>query len=241
MKIQWNLHRMRIYAALAILPLLLSTGHAMAGVLAYQSQSAFNAALAGKSFNVSNFDAIAANTSYSSGTGPAGSGFSLTLGGPDAGSALPAVANQFWTTSGSNYLGLNNSDTALEAGDTLTFNFATPVRGFGLYVIGDSDLGAGDVGLTANGVQVATGTTADMTDGNGSFAFFIGLASDDASLLSSITLNVLDPSNTRFLAISLDDVALVSDQGGTGVPEPAAIPLLALGAVVMSRRLRKRA
>ncbi len=49
--------------------------------------------------------------------------FLAPLWGLDAPTMTPTVSNQFWTTSGTQYLGLDNPDTAFEQGDSLTFNF----------------------------------------------------------------------------------------------------------------------
>lgn len=201
-----------------------------AAFVGYQSQASFDAAIAGLSPTTTNFDALAAGTMFAPGTGPVGSGFTMTLSGLDAPALMPTVGNQFWTTSGSNYLGLDNGDTAFEVGDSVTFTFASPVKGFGLFAVGGQDVIAGDVGLTTGSTSIANGATADQMDGNGSFAFFIGLVSNDSTLIDSVTLNVLTPASARLLPISLDDITLASSQGiGQPVPEPGSLMLMLLG------------
>ena len=113
-----------------------------AAVVGYQSQATFNAAISGWTSISTDFESVSVATTYAAGTGPSGSGFTLVLSGPDAPSQLPAVANLFWTTSGTHYLGLDNPDTAFEAGDSLTFNFATAMQAFGLFIVGGSDVPA---------------------------------------------------------------------------------------------------
>jgi len=168
-------------------------------------------------------------------TGPAGSGFTLTLSGPDSPAYLPTIGNQFWTTSGANYLGLNNPDTAFETGDAVTFSFNGPVNGFGLFVIGTGDVGGGDITLTSGATSVSNAAVADFTDGNGDYAFYIGLV-DNLNTFNSVTLSVLNPLSERLLPIDVDDVTLatISSQHGPSVPEPGSLALLLLGATLFS-------
>lgn len=230
------LHGKLAAAAFALAAGVCAPAHAT--LVGYQSQALFNGAIAGWSTSSVDFDAIAPGTSYPAGTGPAG--LSLTLAGPSAGAGLaPTVSQQFWTTSSFNYLGLDNPDSAFDAGDSLTISFAAPVQAFGLFIIGTQDIGEGDITLASGGAAVGNAASAALTDGNGSFAFFLGLVSDDAGTFSSVTLNNLDPGSTRLLGIALDDFILALDDGGTNVPEPAGVALLLLGALVWRIQARR--
>ncbi|WP_394780949.1 PEP-CTERM sorting domain-containing protein [Undibacterium sp.] len=209
---------------------------ASAAVIGFQSQAAFNAAASGWASTTTNFDSVpAGSTSYAAGTGPAGSGFTMTLGGSDAGSFVPAVGNQYWTTSGSNYLGLNNGDTAFEQGDTLTFNFTSAVRAFGFYVVGTEDVSAGDYSLTTGGSSVNNpDKAAAQTDGNGSFAYFLGFVADGVGEgFTSVSFSVADHGLRFNLPTSLDDIivaAVPPDTGNPGtVPEPGSVALMLAG------------
>lgn len=214
---------------------------AHASLVGYQNQAAFLAAIAGWSSNTSNFDALAAGTLYADGSGPVGSGFSLSLTGPDAPSLLPAVADQFWTTSASHYLGLNNPDTALEAGDSLSFSFATAQQAFGLFIIGTSDIGAADISLTSGSDSVFNGGLAELTDGSGSYAYFLGFVSSDATGFSSVTLHDLTLSDPRLLNIAVDDVVLAINDGDghVAVPEPATLALTLIGLGLLGAASRR--
>jgi len=217
---------------------------AVAALSAYQNQATFNTAITGLSATTTNFDSLAPGTSYAPGSGPAGSGFTvgLTAGSISAGFNLPTVGNTFWTTSGANYLGLDNPDSAFESGDELVFSFLSPVRGFGLYVVGGHDLldiQAGAVTLTVNGATVATPSTDYLASGNGDYAFFLGFATDDGSTFSSATLTVGDGSGV--IPVTVDDVTLARTRnGGNTVPEPGSLLLVATAIGAASASLRAR-
>jgi hypothetical protein len=211
---------------------------ANATLIGYQSQAAFNAAISGWTTTSTNFESVPAGTGYSAGTGPAGSGFTLTLSGPDAPGLIPTVANLFWSTSGTHYLGLDNSDTAFEAGDSLTINFGTAMQAFGLFVIGTSDIGAGDISLVTGASSVLNGAVADMSDGNGSFAYFLGFVSDDGGTFNSIVLNDLTLSSARLLNIAVDDIVLALNNPPAVIPEPGTLVLMLMGLLALGTRIR---
>lgn len=216
---------------------------ALAALATYQAQGNFNAAIAGLTATTTNFDSLAPGTNYPPGSGPAGSGFTvgLTAGSASSGFNLPTVGSTFWTTSGTNYLGLDNPDTAFESGDELVFSFLSPVRGFGLYVVGGRDLldiQAGAVTLTVNGATLAISSTDYLASGNGDYAFFLGFATDDGSTFSSATLTVGDGSGV--IPVTVDDVTLARTRdGGNTVPEPGSLLLVATAIGAASLRARR--
>ncbi|WP_374480193.1 PEP-CTERM sorting domain-containing protein [Zoogloea sp.] len=219
---------------------------AVAALSTYQNQATFSTAITGLTATTTNFDSLAPGTSYAPGSGPAGSGFTvgLTAGSVSSGFNLPTVGNTFWTTSGTNYLGLDNPDSAFESGDELVFSFLSPVRGFGLYVVGGHDLldlQAGAVTLTVNGSTVAISSTDYLASGNGDYAFFLGFATDDGSTFNSATLTVGDGSGV--IPVTVDDVTLArTRKGGNAVPEPGTLLLVstAIGAAWQRARSRRR-
>lgn len=233
-------------AAMALLLAVSVDAHA--GLMGYQSRAAFDAATAGWSATATDFESEALGTTYAADTGPAGSGFTLRYASGSASGLVPAVSDLYWTTSGGNHLGLNNSDGAFEAGDSLTFNFTSGMHAFGLYVIGTSDIGAGDITLTSGAASVTNAASFDLEDGFGSYAYFLGFVSNDANTFSSVTLNNLTPGDQRLLEIAVDDVVLALDNGGSGnpgngVPEPGTLALslaglLAFGALARRRTIR---
>lgn len=228
-----TLSRLGRCLGLACAGLLAQAAHA--GPVGYQDQAAFGAAIAGWTSHTTDFEAQAAGTTYAAGTGPAGAGFTLTLSGPSAASNVPTVNDAFWTTSGTHYLGLDNFDTAFEAGDALTIQFATPVRAFGLWVIGTQDLGPGDIALGLAGTSISNGSSF-VTDGFGSYAYFLGLVTDDSAGFSSLTLSDLTPGSTRLLNIAADDFISAAPGRGTPVPEPASLALVLLGLLALAAR-----
>jgi hypothetical protein len=228
----------RAICAASVGAALLASGSAHAALVGYQSQSAFNTAIAGWTTTSTNFEAETVGTTYAAGAGPAASGFTLGLTGGSAGSNLPAVNNTFWTTSGTHYLGLDNPDTALQAGDSLTFSFTAPVHGFGLFVIGSADLWPGDMRLTAGAFDVTNSGTPDFTSGAGDYAYFLGLVSDNAGLFSSVTLDYALLGVGDLLPVAIDDVVLAVNDGGTGhtVPEPGTLGLMLAGLLALGAR-----
>lgn len=235
-----GIHTLKRLSAAAAIGLLMAMP-AHAGIIGYQSQIAFNAAISGWSTIATDFDGLVAGDTYAMGAGPAGSGFTLTLGGGSAGSNLPAVGTGLWTTSGDNYLGLDNFDTALEAGDSLTFTFVNAQHAFGLYVIGGRDVRAGDMRLTTGSDFVVNSSTADLFSGVGDFAYFIGLVSD-AGAFSSVTLDYATLAIGGSLPIAIDDVVLALNDGNGGnnrVPEPGTLALMAAGLLALCLRARQ--
>lgn len=215
---------------------------AAAALVTYQAQGNFNAAIAGLTAINTDFDGIAPGTGYPPGSGPAGSGFTvgLTAGSVSSGFNLPTVGSTFWTTSGTNYLGLDNPDTAFESGDELVFSFLSPVRGFGLYVVGGRDLldiQAGAVTLTVDGATLAISSIDYLASGNGDYAFFLGFVTTDGSTFSSATLTVGDGSGV--IPVTVDDVTLArTPDDGTRVPEPGTLLLVSTALGAAARRAR---
>ena len=126
----------------------LCCGLAQAAVVTYSTQASFIAAATGLGTqHLSNFDSSPTGTAYADGSGPPGSGFTMTST-TFAPANTPSVQDQFWTTSGTHYLGLDNSDTQFSNGDSLSFALSGSVRAFGLYVIGaTNDIQAGDLAV----------------------------------------------------------------------------------------------
>nr|WP_315239562.1 PEP-CTERM sorting domain-containing protein [uncultured Albidiferax sp.] len=226
------------------LGLLCGMGSALAAVAfdTYQTQSGFVAAssIVG-STQTTNFEAVPLNTLYASGTGPGG----FTLSASASGST-PQVRNSLsdgtplWTTSGTQFLGLNNNDAQFLGGDVLNIHFLAPVFGFGLYVITGADTLAGDLALSSAYGTVLNSGVADQTDGNGSYAYYLGMVA--SASFSDVTLTFGDGS--FFFASAVDDIALVSGVPGGGgnntVPEPSTLALLGLAGVLMAAQRRRQ-
>lgn len=217
----------RIMAALACAVAM--GGGAQAAVTGYTDKAAFDAAIAGLSdLQVVDFEGVAAGTTFPSGTGTGGLAFGYTIAGQTV-----QVASTFGTTSGTNYLGLDNPDTAFNLGDSLTIDFGRTVHAAGLYVIAGADALAGDFELsTLNGVVLNSGVPDTLvSDGRG---FWLGLVeSDPTQGFSSAVLRGV-PAGSAFLAFTVDDI----HSAVSAVPEPGtwALMLLGVGALALRRR-----
>ena len=225
--------KLRPLAAVGLLAAWLSLGgSAHAALTAFTSKAAFDAAAAGlAAAQTVDFEAVPAGTTFASGTGTGGLTFFYVISGP----STLQVSNVFGTTSGTNYLGLDNPDTAFYLGDSFTIDFNRAVVAVGLYVIAGSDAQAGDIGLSVAGGSVFNSATADVLVSDGQ-AFFLGLIeSDFGSSFTSATLAGTFTPNA-FLAFTVDDITSAI----APVPEPETWLLLLAGLGAISARARRR-
>ena len=194
----------------------------------YQSESDFAAAIAGLSgVQTVDFESVATGTTFASGSGTGGLTFTYAI----AGQTLQ-VSSTFGTTSGTQYLGLDNPDTAFYLGDSFTINFGRSVAAAGLYLIAGNDAEPGDLELSTASASVFNGSTpVDLVDGK---AYFIGLV--DPAGFDSITITGV-PSGDAFLPFSADDItSAVSSVPEPGMPVSMLAGLGLLG-VLARRRL----
>jgi len=218
-----------LFAALA---LLVFPGASHGAVSAYTSQSSFLAATAGDlQPQTVNFDNLPALTLFPSGSGTGGLTFSYAL----SGTPVPTlqVDTGFSTTSGSNYLGLNNGNGAFYTGtqDGFTIQFNHPVNAVGLYVIAGGGVAAGDFTLTLAQGSVSNSGVPDVVFADGSTAFYLGLVSSGSNAsFSSATLSSGTPTS-QFYAFNVDDIS----SAVSPVPEPASVWLMVLGLGLLSR------
>ena len=213
--------------AAAVMGFLLISGSATAALMSFTSKAAFDAAIVVLSgVQTVNFDSVPAGTTFPTGTGTAGITFTYAIAGP----STLQVSNTFGTTSGSNYLGLDNPDTAFYLGDSFTINFGHTVHAIGLYLIAGNDAQAGDMLLSVAGGSVGNSAFPDTLVSDGQ-AFYVGLLETDPALgFNSATISgVL--SGDAFLAFTVDDITF---DGGRAVPEPGTRGLLLLGLAALS-------
>jgi hypothetical protein len=225
--------KLRRLAGLSLVTAWLSvSGSAHGAVSTFTTKAAFDAAIAGLSaIQTVDFDAVASGTTFASGTGTGGLTFSYSIAGP----SMLQVSSTFGTTSGTNYLGLDNPDTAFFLGDSFTINFNRTVRAVGLYVIAGNDAQAGDMQLSIAGGSVFNSAMADILVSDGQ-AFYLGLVESDAgSGFSSATLaGTVTPG--AFLAFTVDDIT----SAVSAVPEPASWLLMLAGIALLSATPRRR-
>jgi len=225
--------KLRPLAAAGLLAAWLSLGGAAhAALTAFTSKAAFDAAVAGLSALQSvDFEAVPAGTTFASGTGTGGLTFFYVISGP----STLQVADTFGTTSGTNYLGLDNPDTAFYLGDSFTIDFNRAVVAVGLYVIAGNDAQAGDIGLSVANGSVFNSAIADVPVSDGQ-AFFLGLVESDfgSSFTSATLAGTFTPG--AFLAFTVDDISSAI----APVPEPETWLLLLAGLGAASARARRR-
>jgi hypothetical protein len=228
---------MKNSVAIAIFSAVVAATPAQAAVIPFTSKAAFDAAIAGfTSSQTVDFESVAAGTTFPSGTGTGGLTFTYSIDG-----LLLQVSDTFGTTSGSNYLGLNNPDTAFSLGDSFTINFNQTVNAVGLYAIAGSDAQAGDIKLSAGGGSVTNSAIADTTVSDGE-AFFLGLVETDLTLgfTSAIVEGILPASGNAFLAFTVDDISIAGDLAVSQVPEPGIWSLMLAGFGLLAWRRRPR-
>jgi hypothetical protein len=222
----------RLAASAATAALIWAAAPAQAAVTGFTSKTAFDAAIAGMSATQTvDFESVLSGTTFASGTGTGGLTFVYTIAGP----STLQVSSTFGTTSGSNYLGLDNSDTAFYLGDSVTIAFNRTVHAVGLYVIAGNDAQAGDMVLSIAGGSIGNSAAADTLVSDGQ-AFYLGLVESNISAgFNSATLSGTFTPNA-FLAFSADDIT----SAVSAVPEPQSWGLMLGGLGVLSLIARRR-
>jgi len=225
-------------AAVALSSLLSAT--ASATTVAYTDKSSYDAATAAlTATQLENFDGIPENTQYPSGSGPAPLTFTYSIPG-----YLLTVNSGFETTSGTNFLGLNNAsltfgDKAFNLGDSFTISFGRTVNAVGLYLVAGDDAMPGDLELSTSTGPVFNGSNPlIITPGNN--AFFLGLVeTDPLHGFTSATVRGIVPQDApgAFLAFTADDIT----SAAAPVPEPGSWILMLAGlGIAAAGGLRRR-
>jgi hypothetical protein len=203
---------------------------ANAALSSFTSKAAFDVAISSLSSPQSvDFESELAGTTLASGTGTSGLTFLYSIVGP----STLQVSNTFGTTSGSNYLGLDNADTAFYLGDSFTIDFNRTVHAVGLYVIAGSDAQAGDMNLSVAGGSVSNSAVPDVLVSDGR-AFYLGLVESDPGLgfTQATVSGVVTPG--AFLAFTVDDIT------SAVLPEPSSGGLMLVGLGALSALRRRR-
>ncbi|MEO3715671.1 MULTISPECIES: PEP-CTERM sorting domain-containing protein [Roseateles] len=217
----------------AVLPTLLLglAGAAQAALVGSTSLVSFNTASAGLgSQSLVDFES------------PPPGGFSVS--GSTAVGLAPSVRNQagLWNPSGTHFLGVDDAGNLdqFSSGDTLTFTFSSALRAFGLYVVAGGDVIEGDLTLSIGGTVLSNGPQSGaLTDGAGSYAYFMGFVAGDAGdAFNSITLK---SNGDFFFVFDVDDLRFTPAGKASDVPEPQALSLALLAACAAGAASRRKA
>ncbi|MBK1704176.1 hypothetical protein [Halochromatium glycolicum] len=209
---------------------------ARAAPVFYNESSAFFTAISDAeprlgSLSIIDFDDVNAGASIQEGSVFGGVRFrSNTIDGL-------VVTDHFQTTSGLNYLGLDDGfSNEFRSGDELRFGFPDPVLAFALSIIGSpSGLLANDLQLVAAGGNVFNLGTPERVFQDGGELFFLGVIAPEAFSAAQL-ISFGDPTDP-FFNFNIDDVTTVA------VPLPPTLALFGLGLVGLGalRRIRPTA
>ena len=199
-----------------------------AATITYTNESAFLTALPGAASTL-DFDSTTASTLINSGSSLGGITFTYSIGPPPI---KMMVTDDFLTTSGNNYLGLDDAGNynLFIAGDVFSMTFANPVNALGMYFVSGDPLFAGDISLVTSAGNASNSATIDVTLTDGGLAYYIGLISDQAFSSASIQF---DAGAVETFLYSVDDITT------TAVPLPTTFWLFGSGLLGLMASSRK--
>ena len=207
---------------------------ASAALVAYDSRTSFEAAIAAFTSTTVDFDSASVGDAIPSGSAFGGITFNYSLTDLGGDPLTMVVDGYFDTTSSPNYLGLQTLGgdfVNFITGDTFTMDFAQPINAIGLNIIANDVLLSGDVfSLTVGGLtgMISAPLAPAATLSDGGQVYFLGVTSDLA--FSSAVFS----STGSELEFTHDDITYAS-----AVPLPPAGWLMVSGLGflgVMARR-----
>ncbi|MFC1706710.1 LamG domain-containing protein [Planctomycetota bacterium] len=181
----------------------------------YTDRAAFDAAAAGEVYkeHLLDLEAVATGTVICSGNDVDGVTFTYSIA---TGSIKLAVATSLQTTSGTHYLGLDEEDVQdqqAQHGDELDLSFSRTIRGLGMYFIAGDPLVDGDIRLVTPKGTAESIATPQLTLGDGSGVYFVGLISDQGFKTAEIRYG--DPQPVAFL-FNVDDIICLARKDFSG-------------------------
>ena len=210
--------------------LTLACSVANASLVTYTDQATFITALPGPSSTL-DFDNLTAGTRVASSDTVGGITFNYNFGGI---SMVVTDGNQFGgggpfaTTSGSNFLGTDDSDLFLD-GDGFDLSFA-PVNAIGMFFITADVMLDNDITLSAAGTSVGLSVADAGADlGDGGVPYFLGIIDDT----SSFTIASIATIGGGFFLYNVDDITTAV------VPLPGAIWLFGSGLIGFAGLIRR--
>lgn len=213
---------------LAVAVLLIVAAPVFASTVTYTTQSSFASATTG--LTTENFD----GTTPGDVTGPIDG---LTFTANIAGGGNLAVANMFDTTSGTNYLGTDLAGNSFASQDNFTVTLPTSSTAIGMYLLVGGPLNGNDFTLSVAGGSAMNSATPEMTLGDGTMVYFLGLTSSSA--FTSATLQVTTPGGPADGPYwNVDDLSYGKKFVST-TPEPSTLLLLGAGLAAVVRRRKK--
>lgn len=224
--------RAAIVVALACVP-------GFASTFTYTTLASFQSATTGAT--TANFDNLTAGTVIFTGNG-SGVADGITFNGTIAGGDQELVIQDlFDTTSGANYLGTTDVTTgALFGTDSLTMTFGSPTTALGLYILGGNLFDAGTFTLNIGVGTALNSATPDLTLGDGTEAYYLGITSTTPFSSATLSPTVLANTVGDGPLWNVDDIATATANGPppSPVPEPGTLGLTAigLGALVWRRK-----
>jgi hypothetical protein len=205
-----------------------------AAPIGYTSASDFNTAISGMTSQTLNFDSQTVGTNIADGSSLNGITFDYDFDGLEM-----LVSDQYDTTSGDNYLGINDgSDESFFAGDSFTLSFDSTINAFGLLIISIDEIFDADFSLETSVGEVTSQASVQDTLADDSSVFFLGLYDEDGFDSISFSSGLFACDCFYF---NIDDITTAWNaptQPTTEVPEPATWSLLLFGLASISFRRR---